>query len=373
MKLSEAGELSLLEFIRKRFGKKSQNLILGIGDDSAVIKPENSNFLITTDMMVEDVHFDFRWTTPFQLGFKLVSVNVSDIYAMGGRPSFMLLNLGAPGDMNVKIFNSLFDGIEEALRTYNLSLIGGDLSSSKKIVLSATVTGYAKKFIGRKGAKAGDKIYVTGCLGDSSCGLELLKRAKKIVEIQNTKKFIRKAPSPSPSPSRGDGNNTTPPLRGGDKGEGDVCGFTNDRINKGGSLCGLKGEVVLPLVKRHLRPLAKKPDKFIGKATSMIDISDGLIIDLTRLCKESKTGATIHIDRIPISKELWEASAHLRVPALDFVLAGGEDYELLFTAPKNKKVRAFCIGEITESGIKVINEKGKAINTGKKGYQHFAV
>lgn len=326
MKLSEAGELSLLELIRKRFGKRSKNLILGIGDDSAVIKPVNSNLLITTDMMVEDVHFDLRWTTPFQLGFKLVSVNVSDIYAMGGRPSFVLLNFGVPENMNVKIFNGLLDGIEEALRTYKLSLIGGDLSSSKKIVLSATVAGHAKKFIARKGAKAGDRIYVTGCLGDSFCGLELLKKIKKPVQIEKRSK--------------------SSPI--------------------------LKWSFAPPLLKRHLMPLARNPEKFIGKATSMIDISDGLIIDLTRLCRESKAGANIYTDKLPISDELIEASEYLGIPPLTFALGGGEDYELLFTAPANKKIDAFCIGEITRSGIKVLDKKGRTIKLSTKGYQHFA-
>ncbi|OGW28931.1 MAG: thiamine-phosphate kinase [Nitrospirae bacterium GWC2_42_7] len=276
-------------------------------------------------MMVENVHFDLRWTTPFQLGFKLVSVNVSDIYAMGGRPSFMLLNLGAPVNMNVKCFNRLFDGIEEALRTYKLSLIGGDLSSSKKIVLSATVTGHAKKFITRKGAKAGDRIYVTGCLGDSSCGLELLKKIKKPVEIEKRSK------------------------------------------NKH----GLKWNFALPLVKRHLMPLARDPEKFIGKATSMIDISDGLIIDLSRLCKESRAGAKIYSDRLPISDELREASEYLGIPPLVFALGGGEDYELLFTAPASRKIDAVCIGEITRSGINILDKKGRKIKLGMKGYQHF--
>jgi thiamine-monophosphate kinase len=325
MKLSETGELTLLELIRRRFGKRSKNIILGIGDDSAVIKPENSDLLITTDMMVEDVHFDLRWTTTFQLGFKLVSVNVSDIYAMGGRPSFMLLNLGVPDSMDVKTFKRIFDGIEEALQTYKMTLIGGDMSSSSKIVLSATVGGHAEKYISRKGAKAGDRIYVTGCLGDSSCGLELLKKIKRPFEIEKKHKIG----------------------------------------------LGLKWDTVLPLMKRHLMPLAKGSDRFIGKATSMMDISDGLIIDLTRLCKESRAGANIYTDKLPISDELKEASEYLGIPPLVFVLGGGEDYELLFTAPENKKVDAVCIGEITKSDIKVLDKNGKTVKLNIKGYQHF--
>src|SRR4030065_2129717 len=116
MKLLDAGELSLLEILRKRFGKKSPDIILGIGDDSAVIRSQNSNILLTTDMMVEGVHFDLAWTTPFQLGFKLVSVNVSDIYAMGGNPKFLLLNFSASKDTTLDFFSEFFGGIETAMK-----------------------------------------------------------------------------------------------------------------------------------------------------------------------------------------------------------------------------------------------------------------
>src|SRR3990172_1845669 len=128
MKLSEAGELSLLEILRKRFGKRSKSIVLGIGDDSAVIASQNSNMLLTTDMMVEDVHFDLSWTTPFQLGVKLVSVNVSDIFAMGGDPKFLLLNFSASKDTTMDFFSKLFDGIEMAMKEYTISLVGGDIS-----------------------------------------------------------------------------------------------------------------------------------------------------------------------------------------------------------------------------------------------------
>src|SRR5574340_432541 len=159
MKLSDAGELSLLEILRKRFTKKSPGIILGIGDDSAIVRSQNSDLLLTTDMMVEDVHFDLSCTTPFQLGFKLVSVNVSDIYAMAGIPKHLLLNFSAGRNTTLNFFSSFFDGIEMAMKKYGVLLIGGDISSSEKVVLSATATGYTKKFLARKGAKKGDKIY----------------------------------------------------------------------------------------------------------------------------------------------------------------------------------------------------------------------
>lgn len=327
MKLSDAGELSLLDILRKRFRKKAPGLLLGIGDDAAVIRPGKKNILLTTDMMVEGVHFDFNWTTPFQLGFKLVSVNVSDIYAMGGTPEFLLLDFAAGGDFDMKQFGRLFDGIGKALEAYNISLIGGDISASNKVVLSATVTGSASKVLTRGGARAGDLIYVTGFLGDSACGLEVMKRIGRAVEIEKGRK---------------------------------------DDFPLGWS-------TVLPLVKRHLMPEAVKPGGFVRSTTAMMDISDGLLMDLSRLCKESRVGAKIYEEKIPISPELRKAAEYLNKKPLDLAMGGGEDYQLLFTAPGETRVDAYCIGEVTGSGMKLVNEKGKARNIKVRGYQHFAV
>src|SRR3990172_9802361 len=313
MKLSDAGELSLLEILRKRFGKRSHSIVLGIGDDSAVILPKDSHLLLTTDMMVEDVHFDLSWTTPFQLGFKLVSVNISDIFAMGGNPKFLLLNFSAGKNTTLVFFDRFFDGIEMAMKSYRISLIGGDISSSEKVVLSATVMGYAGKYLSRKGARAGDRIYVTGHIGDAACGLGLMKIVRKKVAIELGKK--QKFPLP--------------------------------------------WEVASPLIERHLMPAARDPHGFKKMATAMIDISDGLMIDLSRLCKESEVGALVYADKIPLSTELKKAAAYLGLSALDLALGGGEDYELLFTAPAGKNVNACCIGEIIRTGLFLANEKGQ--------------
>jgi thiamine-monophosphate kinase len=327
MKLSEAGELSLLEILRKRFGKKSPDIILGIGDDSAVIRSQTSNLLLTTDMMVEGVHFDLSWTTPFQLGFKLVSVNVSDIYAMGGVPKYLLLNFSADKNTTLDFFSKFFDGIEIAMKSYGISLIGGDISSSEKIVLSATVTGYANKILTRRGARAGDKIYVTGHTGEAACGLALMKIIRKRIAIEQGRKH--KFPLP--------------------------------------------WDIVSPLIERHLMPVARNSRRFLKTATAMIDISDGLMLDLSRLCKESNVGALLYADKIPLSNELLKASEYLGLSTLDLALGGGEDYELLFTAPGSKKVNACCIGEIIKTGIFFIDEKGHKKKASIKGYQHFKI
>ncbi len=327
MKLSEIGELPLLRIIRKRFRGKTPRLVLGIGDDAAVIRPKNTNMLLTTDMMVEGVHFDLRWTTPYQLGFKLVSVNVSDIYAMGGKPEFLLINFAAGKDTDYGFFEEIFDGIENAIKTYGISLIGGDVSSSDRITLSATVTGYSAKVLRRSSARTGNRIYVTGYLGEAACGLELMKRIKKKVKIEKGQK----------------------------------------------AKISLKWDLALPLIQRHLMPVARNPERFIKKASSMIDISDGLLIDLSRICSESGVGARIYVDRIPMSDQLKRTTEYLGISPLDLALGGGEDYELLFTTPAKEKVNAYCIGEIVNSGMQLVDVKGKRNKVPVKGYQHFTV
>jgi thiamine-monophosphate kinase len=327
MRLSETGELSLLEILRKRFRKRVPSLVLGIGDDAAVIRPPDSFMFLTTDMMVEDVHFDLTWTTPFQLGYKLVSVNVSDIYAMGGKPQFLLLNFSAGKNTTVDFFLKLIDGIEMAAKRYGISLIGGDISSSDKIVLSATATGSGKKLLTRSGAKLGDRIYVTGNNGDAACGLALMKIIRKKVAIEHLKKLAFSLP----------------------------------------------WNIVSPLIERHLMPVARSPKGFLHSATAMIDISDGLLLDLSRLCRESRVGALLYENKIPLSNELKAAAAYLGLSPLELALGGGEDYELLFTAPPEKKVRAYCIGEITKRGISLLDKTGRKRKPSIKGYQHFKI
>jgi thiamine-monophosphate kinase len=348
LKISGVGELLLLDRIRERFKSKSENIIAGIGDDAAVIKPAKKNLLVTTDMMVEKVHFDLRYMTPYQLGSKLISVNVSDVYAMGGLPAFVLLNIALNRNTEAAFVDMLFDGIQDALKAYQIVLIGGDLSASKKdLVLSATLIGYAEKQILRSGAKAGDRIYVTGNLGDSACGLELLKRIKCQVPLTKDRPV---APGDS--------------LRR-------AIGVRRSAKNSAFLKLGLSWEVVEPMVRRHLMPEARNPKKIVQYATAMIDISDGLQLDLTRLCKESKVGARIFKEKIPISAEMKEAASLLGLSPLGLALTGGEDYELLFTAPPEKKVNAIYIGDIVKSKKSIVDSSGKEKPFSAEGYRHF--
>ena len=357
MKLSQIGELSLLEQIRRSFCKKSKNVVVGIGDDAAVVKPLGKNLLVTTDMMVEGVHFDLSFTTPYQLGFKLISVNVSDIYAMGGKPFYLLLNIAVNKNTNKKFMDRLFDGVKDALTLYDTILIGGDLSATNAgTALSATVIGYVKKHIPRSGANIGDKIYVTGYLGNSACGLKLLKKIKRPVPFEN--KGQRKQNTPS----------LTLPPRWGGKGWG---GEFKLRTLCSELLKGLSRKVVEPLLRRHLMPEARDSKKFVKDATSMIDVSDGLLIDLWRLCNESRVGARIYIENIPVSPELKKAASHLGISPIKLALSGGEDYELLFTVPSGKKVKAIYIGDITKSERVIVDNSGREQPFAPEGYQHF--
>lgn len=345
MKLYQVGELSLLDQIKKRFKKKSKNILVGIGDDAAVVKPRQKNLLVTTDMMVEGVHFDLSYITPYQLGFKLISINVSDIYAMGGNPLYILINIAVNKNINIKFIDQLLDGIKDVQHQYDAMLIGGDLSAiNETIVLSATVLGYADRQIERSEAVIGDKIYITGYLGDSACGLELLKRFKRPVSLttkrtkQGAKNMARRVKN-TPSLSK--------------------------------TLKGLSWDIIEPLLRRHLMPEARCPKDF-RDATSMIDVSDGLLIDLSRICDESRVGARIYREKIPLSPEIKHVASCFGIPAIQLALSGGEDYELLFTAAPQKRVRATHIGEIIRSGRFIIDRKGNAKPFLPKGYQHFS-
>lgn len=324
MKLREVGELALLEEIRARFAREAGPVLTTIGDDAAVLRIGGKKFLATTDMMVEAVHFDPGLTRPEQVGFKLISANVSDIYAMGGKPLFALLAIATPAETEGEFMDGLLDGVGLALGRYGMELVGGDLSSTEGgVTMSATVLGSAERPVLRSGARPGDKIYVTGFLGDSACGLELLKRMGRPVDLERP-------------------------------------------VNR-----PLKWDIMLPLLRRHLMPEARRPGVFARHATAMIDISDGLFMDLTRLCMESCVGARFHISRLPLSPQLLEASSILGLDPIKLATAGGEDYELLFTAPPSKGIKALCIGEIKTSGISIVYEDGSEEPLRPEGYTHW--
>lgn len=318
-------ELSLIRAIRSKFAARTSDLSLGIGDDAAVICPDRKTLLVTTDMMMEGIHFDRSCATLFQVGYKLISVNVSDIFAMGGSPRFVLLNLAVGRRNGAGEIKALIKGVQAALDTYGVIVIGGDLSSSRSgIAAAATVIGYVQKPVSRSGARPGDSVYVSGTLGDSSCGLSLLRIRKKPLPIESGK-----------------------------------------TLNK-----PLPWTIMGPLLRRHLMPVVRSPGPLAKRATAMIDVSDGLFIDLGRLCEESRVGARIYEELIPFSPELRRAAGFLGKDLLGFA-AGGEDYVQLFTTRPGCRVRAFRIGEITDSGRVLVDPSGREKKFPAGGYQHW--
>jgi thiamine-monophosphate kinase len=346
-KLRDIGELNLIRGVRSRCSVTAPDVVLGIGDDAAAFRVKAGTGLVTSDMMIEGIHFDISLTMFYQLGYKILAVNLSDIFAMGGIPRFFLLNLGIPASYSKKDVDELYLGVMKIAEKFGVSIVGGDTCASKNgLVLSGTLIGSASKMISRSGARPGDGIFVTGVLGDSAMGLRLLKNM---------------------------GRNTLKKLRNSE------FGIRIEKIRKAfSSNIKIKGKTfvlgdVLYLIRKHLMPEPLPLNKTAG-ITSMIDISDGLIMDLSHICDESRVGAVLYSDRTPVSDELSNAAHTLGVDYKKLALYGGEDYGLLFTAPgKGTMKNAVRIGEITKKGRYLIDAKGRKKPFKAKGYEHFKV
>lgn len=326
MQLSEIGEFGLIKKLRKRCTYIPPEILTGIGDDAAAIKIGNKKILVTTDMLIEKIHFDLSFTSFYQLGYKFLAVNISDIFAMGGKPEYFFVSLGIPGNYRSEHIDELYSGISKIARKFGIAIAGGDTCMSKSgFVLSGTLIGSADKIMTRSGAQEGDGIFVTGTLGDSAAGLMLLKKQK----IKGT----------------------------GHMGD-------NSKLRTPNSRDGLF------LMRKHLMP-EPAPLKRTSGVTSMIDISDGLLIDLGHICDESKVGAAIYRDKIPISGALAGFAKISGMDPVTVALKGGEDYALLFTAPLAITTDAFQIGEIIKKGRFIIDEKGRKTRFRPEGYEHF--
>jgi len=311
-----------------------EDLLKGIGDDCAVLRKNgDSTLLLTTDTLVEGVHFDLAWHSPYQLGRKSASVNLSDIAAMGGKPRACLLCIGFPGKVPSWL-DDFMQGFMEVLQANDTLLVGGDTVMSRNdTVFSVTVLGEVDKHMVcyRSGAKPGDMIWVSGSLGNAAAGLELCRR--------------------------------------------DFC-TGKDPQGKWHDL-----------TKAHLdpEPLVELGEILAasGLVHAMMDISDGLATDLAHICRESGVGAEIELDLLPVDDLLWEAAATLGTSPMDWVLRGGDDYQLLFTteAAVEKQLRRFVAGR-TERNIFAIGRivAGQCVNlvsgAGRQeisfqGYEHF--
>jgi thiamine-monophosphate kinase len=336
-KLSDIGEFGIIRRFRKRCSVQSPEILKGIGDDSAALRMKAGISLITSDMMLEGIHFDLSLTTFFQLGFKILAVSISDILAMGGTPQYFLMNLGIPGHYRVRDIDELYSGVTKIARKFRIALVGGDTCASRNgLILSGTLVGKAEKTIARSGASPGDGIYLNNTVGDSAMGLVLLKKLRigVLKKIQDVKHKMKNR---------------------------------NLKINNQ----ILSSRDVFNLIKRHLMPEPVSLRKLSG-ITSMIDVSDGLLIDLSHICDESNVGAVLYEHRIPLSEELAHVSKKLDIDPLQFALRGGEDYTLLFTSPSERKLdSAVKIGEIIKKGRFIVDRKGKKRPFTAEGYEHF--
>ena len=324
-------ERRLIEKIRLASRKKRDGLLKGIGDDCCeVVFP--GSLLISTDTLVELVHFDISFHPPHLLGRKSIAVNLSDIAAMGGRPRFVLLSLCLPANIEWDWISSWLDGALEILREYNCVLIGGDTVKGKKLVLTVTILGepVASGAVYRDGAREGDSVWVSGPLGSAGAGLELLKYNKvqpDALDLSNWKVLLNAHLNPVP------------------------C------INMG-------------------MDLARN-----GLISAMQDISDGLATDLAHLCLASGVSAVIHAELLPFLPELSTAAEALDLSMEDLILRSGEDYQLVFTVKKGKEEEfirltsekgrdVWQIGEIRSGqGVILQNDKGSE-NISFQGYEH---
>ena len=332
--ISELGEFGLIEHLTKNISIQNASTIKGVGDDCAVIDSGDSFSLVTTDMLVEGVHFDLTYTPLKHLGYKSVVVNLSDIYAMNGVAKQITVSIALSNRFPLEAVEELYDGIHLACKNYNIDLIGGDTTSSTSgLCISITAIGEVSKedVAYRSGAKEHDLIVVSGDLGSAYLGLQILNREKQVFEA-----------NPSMQP---------------------------DLENKD------------YILQRQLKPEARKDVVELLKSktivpSSMIDISDGLSSELFHICTQSKVGCKIYEDKLPLDPQVISACEEFELDSTMVALSGGEDYELLFTVPigdfdKIKGNPNFSIiGHITEKtqGLQLITRGNQEIELKAQGW-----
>lgn len=339
MEISEIGEFGLIDRLTENLPVHNESTIKAVGDDAAVLRyGENRDVLVSTDLLVEGVHFDLTYVPLKHLGYKSAVVNFSDICAMNGVPRQITVALGISARFSVEHIEALYAGIRLACETYGVDLVGGDTTASRSgLVISITVIGDCEKgkAVTRSGARDTDLICVSGDLGAAYMGLQLLEREK--VASAGQKDFVPK----------------------------------------------FEGKEYL--IERQLKPEARKDIvRELAAAgivpTSMIDVSDGLSSELLHICKESKTGCRIYEDRIPIDYQTAIMAEELNMNLVTAALNGGEDYELLFTVPlhfhdKVKQIDGVkVIGHITKEdlGCAMITRDGAEIPLRAQGFNHMA-
>lgn len=337
--LEKIGEFGLIHELTKNFKNARKSTIYGVGDDAAVIEKDKDNaMLVSTDTLVEGIHFNLMYTPLKHLGYKAVVVNLSDIYAMNGIAEQITVSIAVSNRFPKEALDELYEGIQKACDFYEVDLVGGDTTSSTSgLFISITAIGTARKedVVYRNGGKPNELIVVTGDLGAAYMGIQILEREKEVFkanpEIQ-------------------------PDLDGHDY-----------------------------ILERQLKPEARKDiieflKKLDVRPTSMIDISDGLASELFHLCTQSKVGAHIFDEKLPIDPSVSTTAIDFNVSPTTVALNGGEDYELLFSIEQKDfdKIKGnphmTVIGHFTDedSGLYLIDKQGSAIQLSAQGWKHFS-
>jgi thiamine-monophosphate kinase len=336
--IESLGEFGLIDHLTKQIKIKQKSTVKGIGDDAAVLDFAEKKALVSTDMLLEGIHFDLAYTPLKHLGYKAVQVNLSDIYAMNGMATQVTVSIGISSKFPLEAVEELYEGIYLACEKFNVDLVGGDTTSSRQgLVISVTSMGYAdeKDITYRNTANEGDLICVSGDLGGAYVGLQLLER-EKLVYIENP--------------------NIQPDLEGKDY-----------------------------IIERQLKPEARKDIvellKDIDiKPTAMIDISDGLASEILHICKQSNKGCNIYEDKIPLDPMTYETAREFNLDPTVCALSGGEDYELLFTIKQAdyEKIKLqmdiSIIGHITEAsaGCNLVTKSGVIHVLKAQGWNAFS-
>ncbi len=325
--ISSLGEFGLIEHLTKNIEIQNASTILGVGDDAAVIDHFGKQTVITTDLLIEGVHFDLSYTPLKHLGYKSVVVNISDVYAMNATPTHITVSLGISNRFSVESLSEFYEGVYAACDKYGVDLIGGDTSSSQKgFIISVTAIGEVApdKFVKRNTAQKGDLLCVSGTLGAAYVGLLFLEREKKI--------FME---SPGVQPD-------------------------------------LEGETYV--IGKLLKPEARKDIiEFLEKEeiipTSMMDISDGLSSEILHICKDSNLGCVLYEEKLPMAEDMKKAAYKFEIDPTACALSGGEDYELLFTIPQAEYDKLVLNEQISVVGYMTEVEQGAHIIT-KGGGKH---
>ena len=334
--VAEIGEFGLIELLTNEFISKNDSTQLSVGDDAAVIDFNRKNTLISTDMLVEGIHFDLSYFPLKHLGYKAITSSISDICAMNGICSQVTVSIAISNRFKIESLKDLYSGIKVACENYNVDLVGGDTTSSNKgLIISVTAIGVSCEngYVKRSGAKTNDLIVVSGTLGGAYLGLQVLEREKQVFLV-----------NPNNKP--------------------DLTAYKN-------------------IIQKQLRPEARNDiieffQECKIKPTSMIDISDGLSSEIIHLCKSSNKGCKIYEDKIPISDDSLQACKEFNLEPTTIALSGGEDYQLLFTVGQENlekiqnNLNLSVIGHITSSKEMILLEKsGRNIMIESLGWKSF--